>query len=62
MTLQKLGDPDEEPNSARTDIPKDDVLPQHKLIEGRKYFDGTRPEFTDIEGAFKIAAQALEGR
>jgi iron(III) transport system substrate-binding protein len=62
MTLQKLGDPDEPPNSARIDIPKDDVLSQHKLIEGRKYFDGTRPEFEDVESAFKIAVQAMEGR
>jgi iron(III) transport system substrate-binding protein len=62
MALQKLADPDEPPNSARIDIPKDDVLPQHKLIEGRKYFDGTRPEFEDIDSAFKIAAQAMEAR
>ena len=62
MALQRLGDPDEPPNSARTDIPKDEVLPQHKLIEGRKYFDGTRPEFEDVDSAFKIAAQAMEGK
>jgi iron(III) transport system substrate-binding protein len=59
IALQKLGDPDEPPNSARTDIPKDDVLSHHKLIEGRKYFDGTRPEFEDVDSAFKIAAQAM---
>jgi iron(III) transport system substrate-binding protein len=62
MALQKLADPDEPPNSARMDIPKDDVLPQHKLIDGRKYFDGTQPEFEDIDSAFKIAGQAMEGR
>jgi ABC-type Fe3+ transport system substrate-binding protein len=62
MALQRLADPDEPPNSARIDIPKDEVLPQHKLIEGRKYFDGTRPEFEDIDSAFKIAAQAMEAR
>jgi iron(III) transport system substrate-binding protein len=62
MAMQKLADPDEPPKSARMDIPKDDVLPQHKLIEGRKYFDGTRPEFEDIDSAFKIAGQAMEGR
>jgi len=62
IALQKLADPDEPPNSARTDIPKDDVLAQHKLIEGRKYFDGTRPEFEDIDSAFKIAGQAMEAR
>jgi len=43
-------------------FPKDDVLPQHKLIEGCKYFDGTRPVFEDIGSAFKIAAQAMEAR
>ena len=62
IALQKLGDPDEPPNSARIDIPKDDVLAQHKLIEGRKYFDVTRPEFDDVDSAFKIAGQAMEAR
>jgi iron(III) transport system substrate-binding protein len=62
MALQKLADPDEPPNSARIDISKDDVLPQHKLIEGRRYFDATRPEFEDVDSAFKIASQAMEGR
>jgi iron(III) transport system substrate-binding protein len=62
MALQKLADPDEPPNSARIDISKDDVLPQHKLIDGRKYFDGTRPEFEDIDSAFKIASQAMGER
>src|SRR5262245_27468966 len=62
IALQKFADPDEPPNSARVDIPKDDVLAQHKLIEGRKYFDVTRPEFDDLESAFKIAVQAMEGR
>ena len=62
MALQKLADPDEPPNSARTDIPKDEVLPQHKLVDGRKYFDATRPEYEDTESAFRIAAQAMEGR
>jgi len=60
--LQKLGDPDEPPNSARTDIPKDEMLPQHRLVEGRRYFDSTRPEYEDFESAFKFAAQAMEGR
>jgi ABC-type Fe3+ transport system substrate-binding protein len=60
IALQKLADPDEPPNSARMDIPKDDVLPQHKLIDGRKYFDGTRPEFEDVDSAFKIASQAMD--
>ena len=62
MALQKLGDPDEPPNSARIDIPKDDVLPQHKLIEGRRYFDVTRADFEDLDVAFKVAAQAMESR
>ena len=62
MVLQKLGDPDEPPNSARTDIPKDEILPQHRLVDGRRYFDTTRPEYEDFEIAFKIAAQAMEGR
>ena len=62
IALQKLGDPDEPPNSARIDIPKDDIQTHNRLIDGRKYFDGTRPEFEDIDSAFKIATQAMEGR
>ena len=62
IALQKLGDPDEPPNSARIDIPKDDVQAHQKLVEGRKYFDANRPEFEDVESAFKIAIQALDGR
>jgi iron(III) transport system substrate-binding protein len=62
IALQKLGDPDEAPNSARVDIPKDDVLPQHKLVEGRRYFDVTRPDFEDLDVAFKVAVQAMESR
>lgn len=62
MALQKYGDPDEAPNSARVDIPKDEVLPQHRLIEGRKYFDTNRPEYQDVESAFKIAVQAMDAR
>ena len=34
----------------------------NRLIDGRKYFDGTQPEFEDINSAFKIATQAMEGR
>jgi iron(III) transport system substrate-binding protein len=62
IALQKLGDPDEPPNSARMDIPKDEIQAHNKLYEGRKYFDSTRPEFEDTEIAFKTAVQALEGR
>ena len=32
----------------------------NKLIDGRKYFDASRPEFEDIDSAFKIAVQAME--
>ncbi|MBM4260626.1 MAG: extracellular solute-binding protein [Deltaproteobacteria bacterium] len=62
MALQKLGDPDEPPNSARIDIPKNDVQLHNKLIEGRKYFDATRPEYDDVESGFKIAIQAIDAR
>ncbi|HUR72364.1 MAG TPA: extracellular solute-binding protein [Candidatus Limnocylindrales bacterium] len=60
--LQKIGDPDEPPNSARIDIPKDEIQVHNKLIEGRKYFDASRPEFEDVDSAFKIAVQAMEAR
>lgn len=62
IALQKLGDPDEPPNSARIDIPKDEIQVHNKLIDGRKYFDASRPEFEDIDSAFKTAVQAMDGR
>jgi iron(III) transport system substrate-binding protein len=62
IALQKLGDPDEPPNSARTDIPKDDIQAHQKLVDGRKYFDATRPDYEDVDSAFKIAIQALDAR
>jgi hypothetical protein len=31
-------------------------------VEGRRYFDVTRPDFEDLDVAFKVAVQAMESR
>jgi iron(III) transport system substrate-binding protein len=58
--LQKLGDPDDPPNSRRIDIPKDDVPPGNQLIAGRKYFDVVRPEFADMKPIFQLAREIMK--
>ena len=47
MAFQRIGRPGENPNSRRIDIPKDNVSPDQRLVEGRKYIDTNRPEWQD---------------
>jgi ABC-type Fe3+ transport system substrate-binding protein len=61
MALQKLGDPDDPPNSRRIDIPKDDVPMDSRLQEGGKYFDVVRPEFADMKPIFDLAKEIMQG-
>lgn len=49
IALQKLGDPDDPPNSRRVDIPKDDVPPTNRMSPDGKYFDVLKPEFADLK-------------
>jgi iron(III) transport system substrate-binding protein len=58
IALQKLGRPDAH-NSRRIDIPKDDVDPFNKLVEGKKYFDLARSEFQDLSPIFKLVKEVL---
>ena len=60
IALQKLGDPDDPPSSRRIDIPKDDVPPGNRLIEGRRYFDVVRPEFADMKSIFDLAKEIMK--
>lgn len=50
------------PNSRRTDIPKDMLPPQNRLIEGRKYLDIARPEYADLSPIFKLAKEVMAAR
>ena len=64
MALQNTNDPlgSEFRNSRRIDIPKDKIPPEHRLVEGVKYFDVTRPEFSDMAPIFKLAKEIMKGR
>jgi len=62
ITLQKLGRPTSPPNSGRVDIPKDDVIPENRLLPGRKYFDASRPEWQDMKPILKLAREILKAR
>ncbi len=50
------------PNSRRIDIPKDMLRPENRLIEGRKYFDVSRPEYSDLAPIFKLAKEITAER
>ncbi len=60
LALQKLADPDDPPNSRRIDIPKDDVPPSNRLVEGRRYLDVGRPEWQDMEPIFALARDIMK--
>jgi iron(III) transport system substrate-binding protein len=60
MALQKLGDPDDPPNSRRIDIPKDDIPADNRLHEGRKYFDVVRSEYADMARIFELGKEIMQ--
>jgi iron(III) transport system substrate-binding protein len=62
IALQKLGNPDDPPNSRRIDIPKDGIPLQNQLIEGRRYLDVTRPEWQDMTPIFNLAKDVMKVR
>ncbi len=62
MALQKLADPDDPPNSRRIDIPKDDVPPANRMVEGRRYLDVNRPEWQDMAPIFQLAKENMKTR
>jgi iron(III) transport system substrate-binding protein len=59
IALQKLGDPDDPPNSRRIDIPKDDVPADARLQPGVKYFDVVKPEYGDMKPIFELAKEIM---
>lgn len=58
IAVQKEGTSDEGVNSRRIDIPKDDVDPAYRLVEGRRYFDVSRPEWQDLTPVFDFVKKA----
>jgi iron(III) transport system substrate-binding protein len=61
LALQKLGDPDDPPNSRRIDIPKDDLPEDARLYPGIKYFDVVKPEYGDMKPIFDLAKEIMHG-
>jgi iron(III) transport system substrate-binding protein len=59
LALQKLGDPDDPPNSRRIDIPKDDVPPTNRLVPDGKYFDVVKPEYADLRPIAELAKEIM---
>jgi hypothetical protein len=50
------------PNSRRIDIPKDMLPPEYRLVEGTRYLDVARPEFTDMTPVWKLAKEIMKTR
>lgn len=59
MALQKLGEPDNPPNSGRIDIPKDDVPVPNRAYEGTRYFDVGKPEFADMKPILDLVEEIM---
>ncbi len=62
IAMQKLSDRDDPPNSRRIDIPKDDVPPENRIHEGRKYLDVGRPEWQDMAPIFQLVREVTKNR
>lgn len=62
--LQDMEDPlgSEFRNSLRIDIPKDKVPEARRLVDGVKYLDVTRPEFSDMAPIFKLAKEITKAK
>jgi iron(III) transport system substrate-binding protein len=60
IAVQKEGTSDDAVNSRRIDIPKEDVDPANRLIEGRRYFDVSRPEWQDLTPVFDFVKKVVE--
>ena len=48
------------PNSRRIDIPKDTLLPENRIVEGRSYIDISRSEYADLTPIFKLAKEIMK--
>jgi len=50
------------PNSRRMDIPKEMLPAENRLVEGRKYLDVSRHEFTDMTPVLKLAKEIVRAQ
>ena len=50
------------PNSRRLDIPKEMLPAENRLLDGRKYLDVARHEFTDMAPVLKLAREIVRAQ
>ena len=64
IALQKYNDlyGEDAPNSRRTDIPKDMLVAQNRLVAGKKYFDVSDPKYADMTPMFNLVKEVMKGR
>jgi ABC-type Fe3+ transport system substrate-binding protein len=58
IAVQKLGDPNDPPNSRRMDIAKDEIAPHLRLVPGRKYLDIGHPSLSDMKPVLQLIKEA----
>lgn len=58
IAVQKLGEPNEPPNSRRIDILKDGLPPHSRLVEGKKYFDVSQPGVSDMKPILQVIRES----
>jgi iron(III) transport system substrate-binding protein len=64
IALQKYNDlyGEDAPNSRRTDIPKDMLVPQNRPVSGKRYFDVSDPKYADMTPMFNLVKEVMKGR
>jgi len=62
--MQKYNDlyGEDAPNSRRTDIPKDMLVPSMRLQPGKKYFDVSDPKYADMTPMFNVVKEVVKGK
>lgn len=60
--LQKIADQGEHHNSGRIDISKDEVDADHKLIDGKKYWDQNQPQWSDMRPIVKLGKEIMKSK
>jgi iron(III) transport system substrate-binding protein len=50
------------PNSRRIDIPKDGLLPENRIIDGRNYVDISGSQYADLTPIFKLAKEIMKNQ
>ena len=64
IAMQKYNDlyGEDAPNSRRIDIPKDMLVPNNRMIPGKKYFDVSDPKYADMTPMFNLVKEIMKGR